>query len=258
MADARAADRRSPDSAAASPAVERERNGGTPGAAELAALATAGRQKPILGLREFTRSTAALARQAPDLRAIWFEDRLEPAFREELMVAVAGTNDCRQCSFAHREWALAEGLPKDELAALEGQEPDSFDPRKWAAIAWAQAAARTRFGDVPGVIDANFRQQFSDQEQADVELVARTMCWMNRVSNTVDAAWSRLHGKPVPGSGVLLEIVAVSLYALITPVILIVLSVKQRRNPISLVRSVAPFFREFDARQGARNRAESA
>ena len=124
------------------PEPDKEENGAAPGADELAALTTAGRQKPIVGLREFARSTAALARQAPDLRAIWFEDRLDPAFREELMVAVAGANNCRQCSFAHREWALAEGLPEDELAALEGQEPETFEPRKWAAIAWAEAAAR--------------------------------------------------------------------------------------------------------------------
>jgi AhpD family alkylhydroperoxidase len=225
-------------------------NGAAPGAAELAGLTTAGRQKPILGLREFTRSTAALVRRGSELRAIWFEGRLDPAFREEVMVAVAGDNNCRQCSFAHREWALAEGLPKDELAALEGQEPESFDPRKWAAIAWAGAAARSRFGEVPDVIEANFRRQFSVQEQADIELVARTMCWMNRTSNTVDAAWSRVQGRPVPGSGVLLELPAVLIYAVVTPLVLVVLSVKQRRSPISLIRSVGPFFREFDARKG--------
>ena len=84
------------------------------------------------------------------------------------------------------------------------------------------------------------------------------MCWMNRVSNTVDAAWSRVHGRPVPGSGLLLELLAVLIYAAVVPVLLVVLSVKQRRSPISLVRSVAPFFREFDARKGARDRAESA
>ena len=89
---------------------------------------------------------------------------------------------------------------------------------------------------MPAAIEANFRQTFSAQEQADIELVARTMNWMNRVSDTVDAAWSRLHGKPVPESGVLRELIAVVIYALVTPFILVVfLSAKQRRNPISLI-----------------------
>ena len=52
----------------------------------------------------------------------------------------------------------------------------------------------------------------------------------------------------MPGSGVLLELLAVLIYAAVTPVVLVVLSVKQRRSPISLIRSVGPFFREFDAR----------
>ena len=213
--------------------------------------AAQGWHKPILELREFVRSTAALVRRASDLRAIWLDHRLDPAFREEIMVAVAGANTSRQCSFAHREWARGEGLPEVELAALEGQQAEALDARTWAAVAWAQAAARSHFhfADVPDVIEANFRRRFSAQEQADIELAARTMTWMNRTSNTVDAAWSRLQGKPVPGSGVLREIAAVLIYAAVTPVILVILSVKQRRSPISLIAGIGPFFREFEARQ---------
>ena len=219
------------------------------GCAELDALAAAQRgRKPIIRPREFARLTAALARRASDLKAIWVGGRLDPAFREEIMVAVAAANNCRQCSFAHREWALAEGLPADELAELEGMQAASFDARRWAAIAWAQAATREDFAGVPAAIEANFRRSFSSQEQADIDLVARTMNWMNRVSDTVDAAWSRVHGDPLPDSGVLRELIAVLIYALITPFILVILSVKQRRNPISLIADIRPFFREFEAR----------
>ena len=236
-------------SATAKPVEPSEAANEVPGAAELAAMAAArGRRKPIIELPVYARLTAALLRRASDLRAIWLDNRLDPAFREEVMVAVAGANTCRQCSFAHREWALAEGLPKAELAALEGLQAETLDERTWAAVAWAQAAARSDFTEEPEVIEANFRRRFDAQEQADIDLVARTMCWMNRTSNTVDAAWARLHGEPVPGSGVLRELAALLIYAAVTPVILVVLSVKQRRSPISLIRSVAPFFREFEAR----------
>ncbi len=207
-----------------------------------------GRHKPVIQWGEFGRLTVHLLRRVPDLGAIWFGGRLDPAFREELMVSVAGVNSCRQCSFAHREWALAEGLPEADLAALEGLEPEHFDARTWAAIAWAQAAAGSDFADVPELVGANFRQQFSPQEQADIELVAKTMAWMNRASNTVDAGLSRLRRRPVPESGVLRELVALLAYGLVTPVILIVLAVKQRRGPLSLVREVGPFFHEFEAR----------
>jgi hypothetical protein len=32
---------------------------------------------------------------APDLRAIWADGRLDPAFREEVVLAVTGANSCR-------------------------------------------------------------------------------------------------------------------------------------------------------------------
>jgi AhpD family alkylhydroperoxidase len=207
-----------------------------------------GPYKPIIRWDEFARSTAALARRSADLWAIWSGDRLAPAFREEIMVAVAGANSCRQCSFAHREWALAEGLPEAELAALEGLEVEWFDPQRWAALAWAHAVTGSNFGDVPEIIDANFRRQFSRQEQADIELVVRVMNWTNRDSNTVDAALSRLKGSAVADSGVLRELVALVAYALMTLPVLIMLSIKQHRGLISLIASVKPFFRTFETR----------
>jgi AhpD family alkylhydroperoxidase len=210
------------------------------------------RHKPVIRSRK-PRATAELLRRSRDIQAIWFKHRLDPAFREELMVSVAAANSCRQCSYAHREWALIEGLPEDELAALEGRQAESFDARTWAAIAWVHAAAAGDFTNVPEAIEANFRARFSPQEQADIELVARTMTWMNQISNTVDAAWGRVHGDPVPGSDVLTELEAVVLYGLAVPPLIVWMGVKERRRPLDIVRGMPRFFREFDARgNGAR------
>jgi AhpD family alkylhydroperoxidase len=205
------------------------------------------RHKPVIGSRK-GRATAALLRRSADIRAIWFEHRLDPAFREELMVSVAAANSCRHCSYAHREWALIEGLPEEQLAALEGQDPEAFDARTWAAVAWVHAAAASDFAGVPDAIDANFRRQYSAQEQQDIELVARTMTWMNQISNTVDAAWGRVHGAPVPESSVLTEVEAVVLYGLAVPPLFVWMGFKERRRPMQIVRGMGRFFREFDAR----------
>jgi AhpD family alkylhydroperoxidase len=223
--------------ATAEPDVERESR----------STSAAGRHKPVIRSRK-RGSNAALLRRARDIRAIWFEGRLDPAFREELMVSVAAANSCRHCSYAHREWALIEGLPADELAALEGRDPDSFDERKWAAIAWVHALAASDFTDVPDAIDANFRAQYNPQEQADIELVARTMTWMNQISNTVDAAAARVKGSPVPESGVLSELEAVVLYGLAVPPLFVWMGVKEGRRPMQIVRGMPQFFRDFDAR----------
>jgi AhpD family alkylhydroperoxidase len=223
-------------------------------AAGFSAITFPGRHKPILGPRRVrAQSTVALARRTPDIRAIWGKHRLDPAFRESIMVAVAKANSCRQCSYAHREWALAVGLPPDELASLEGMDPAAFDEHRWAAIAWAHAAASSGFTGVPEAIEAAFRREFTPAEQADIELVARTMTWMNEISNTVDAAWLRLRKRaPVPDSRLLNELRAMLVYGLAVPPLVVMLGVWERRNPVSLVLGMPAFFREFDARdQGA-------
>ena len=197
---------------------------------ELGSTTVHGRHYPTISQRK-PRSTVALLRRARDLRAIYLERRLDPAFREEVMLAVAGANSCRQCSFAHREWALAEGLSKADLAALEGLDAESFDARTWAAIAWAQAYARSDFATVPDAIDANFRQRFSAQEQADIQLIVRLMYWMNETSNSVRAALRRMKGDPVRGSSVPRELEALLLYLVGAPLVLIVVSRQATTRP---------------------------
>ncbi len=127
------------------------------------------RPGPTFTAPEFVRSTRGLVRRGRELYAIWGRDRVDPAFREELMVAVAAVNSCRFCSYIHREWALRVGLPQDELAALEGLDVDSFDARRWAAIAYVQAFARSDFQSVPEPIETHFRAFYNAREQHDIE-----------------------------------------------------------------------------------------
>ena len=58
------------------------------------------------------------------------------------MLAVAQADASGLFWLAHRRWALAEGVTDAELAALKNQDPERFDRRTWAAIAWADARAR--------------------------------------------------------------------------------------------------------------------
>ena len=206
-----------------------------------------GRHFPVLGERKFL-ATFKLLRRRRDLWAIYRRRRIEPRFREQIMIAAAGADSSRQCSFAHREWARAEGLSEEDLAALEGLDFAALDERKWAAFAWAQAYARNDFGDVPADVKANFRHHFDAQERADIELAARTMYWLNETSNSVDALLYRVKRDLIPGSTRLSEVIALLLYVAIVPILLIWLSIKQRRNPISMFRGIRPFFREFEAR----------
>lgn len=206
-----------------------------------------GRHYPLSSERTLG-ATAALLRRGRDLMAIYLRRRLEPQFRESIMVAAAGADSSRQCSYAHREWARAEGLPDEDLAALEGLDFAALDERRWAAFAWAQYYVRSDLGEVPAAVDANLRRHFDAQERSDIELAARTMYWLNQTSNSVDALLARMRGHAVRRSTRSAEFVAILLYAVIVPMLFLWLSLRQRRNPLSMVRAMAPFLRKFEER----------
>jgi AhpD family alkylhydroperoxidase len=163
------------------------------------------------------RETAALAARTRDLIAIWGRGRFDPRLREEVMLAVAQANACHWCTLAHRRWALAEGATDEELAAIEGQDPERFDRRTWAAIAWAQARTLADLSPVPDELEAELARHYDERERADLELVTQTMGVANRSANTFDALLERLRGRPVAGSRVGDELALGSVVALTIP-----------------------------------------
>ena len=74
------------------------------------------------------------------------------------------------------------------------------------------------------------------------------MYWLNETSNSVDAFFSRLKRDRMRGSTVPSELEALVLYAIAVPGLIVLFSIKQRRNPISILGAMKPFFREFEAR----------
>ena len=98
-------------------------------AADIPSVNTYRWHQPFISQRK-PGSTRALLRRWRDLKAIYVNRRLDPVFREEIMLSVADADTCRQCSFAHHEWALAEGISDAELAALDGMDAEFIDARK--------------------------------------------------------------------------------------------------------------------------------
>lgn len=155
------------------------------------------------------------------------------------MLAVSKANACRWCTLAHRRWALAEGVSDEELAAIEGQEPDRFDRRTWAAIAWAQARTRTDLGPVPEELEAELARHYDAGERSDLELVTRVMGAANLSANTFDALLGRLRRRPVAGSRVGDELAIGSLVALAIPPVAAYLGLRRALRSRSRRRDTA-------------------
>ena len=202
-------------------------------------------RKRTYRLPELARDVIALGPRAPGALGIWFGHRMDPATREAIMVAVARANACRYCSFVHREWALAVGLPDDDLARIEGMDADSFDRERWLAATYGQS---TITGDLSPEIEREASEVFDAATLRDIETVARVMTIMNRSGNTVDALLSRLGGTPTGGSRLPDEVVLTILMLLVGPPVILSLSLGRREAPWSVLRRLDDFARDFDER----------
>lgn len=188
----------------------------------------------VTTLRSFVLDGAVLAGRVRDVAAVWGEGRLDPRLREEVMYAVARANECRWCSVAHRQWALAEGVSDAELAALEGGRAEVFDRRTWAAVAWAQARARAGLGPAPLELELELERHFDAGQRADLDLVTRVMTAVNRSANTFDALLARLRGSAVPGSRLRDEVAVGAGVALSIAPVAGYLKLRRRRSPLRL------------------------
>lgn len=175
--------------------------------------------------------------RAPALMSIWIGDRLSPALREKIIVAVAQVNACRMCEHAHTRMAVEAGVTDAELAALENMDEAAFDRRTWLAV--AHARDRVQSGFVPAT-DASSQRALLDelgsQTVRDVEDVARVMTVANRIANTLNALSDRRRGNPIPGSRLFDELVINVMFLPGAWLGTLVAAIRQRKSPFAVWR----------------------
>ena len=209
-----------------------------------------GYRKRTITAREFIGGMSSLVGDAPTIYGIWGKHKLDPGFREELMLAVAKMNDCRYCSWGHQEWAHMAGVPDEELAQIEQADPEGFDRRKWVAISYVRAYVSGKFGSVPGELRQEMRDNYTAQEIKEIELVARTMDIGNRGANTWDAMLSRLKGNPAADSHILDEAVLSIAFLTTAPVVVAYLAYASKRSFREMARSLSDYVKDYEERSG--------
>ena len=108
-------------------------------------------------------------------------------------------------------------------------DPQQFDRRTWAAIAWADARARADPGPAPPEFEEELARYYSSAERDDLDLVTIMMTVANRSATTFDALLARLHGRPVPGSRLFDELLIGAGVALSIPPVAAYLALMCRR-----------------------------
>ena len=77
----------------------------------------------------------------PVLLAALVRPRTSAALREKVMLGVTSVTDCRYCQWGHSHWAMAQGVPLEEInqiLGLQGEPLKAMDPAEATAILFAQ------------------------------------------------------------------------------------------------------------------------
>ncbi len=134
---------------------------------------------------------AFLLRHHRQMRLLLRGRLVSPAFRERLVLAVTGVNDCRYCSYFHTWVAAQKGITREEAACLLGGVfahcPEEELPALVYAQHWAECDAR------PDPLAQRHLVATYGQERAEIiELVLRTIRIGNLLGNTGDYVLYRL------------------------------------------------------------------
>ncbi len=195
-------------------------------------------RKRTYTLGQIARDASRVTPLLPEALNIWFGGKMDPKFREEIMVAVARANDCRYCNYMHTQWALYEGVPPEELARLSGIDPEHFEhgrftEKTWLALVYARAVSA---GKPAQELVKKAQTVFSRAELRQIETVARVMTIANLTGNTWDALLSRLQGNPAKEGNLTDELAVSGLFWLAAPTAAVYLVAISGKAPLRLLR----------------------
>ncbi|PND54232.1 hypothetical protein CRM90_29080 [Mycobacterium sp. ENV421] len=201
-------------------------------------------------LKELAVHGLNLAVSPSNLYGILISKRFDPAFREEIMVAIATLNACKYCNYAHHDFALQAGVSKEDLMQLEGVAPENFDEKKFLAITYARELANRNFTGLTPALVKQLKEEYTAQERGDIQTTARIIMLFSMICNTSDAFLSRLGGEPAEDSRTLDEaIVAALFFGGILPVVGLYLSVSRGQNPIETLSDFIHFSDNYTERR---------
>ena len=129
-----------------------------------------GKTKRTLTPDNFLTTVANVVASGPVLVEAVVRPKISAALREKLFLAVTSVNDCRYCKWGHTHWAMAQGVPLEEVNQILGHQIESLEaknPAEAAAILFAQHYAEHLDQFDPEAIE-NLRKYYSEAEVAEI------------------------------------------------------------------------------------------
>lgn len=169
--------------------------------------------KRTFTLKRFIETLRDFMAHTDDIRSAVHGRRVDRAFAEKIMLAVTQVNGCRYCNYYHTRAALKAGVSDQELQKLLSQEIGDFPEREAVALAFAQHYAESEDHPDPEAWQ-RVVEYYGEEMARDIMAYIRMITIGNLLGNTFDAFLSRLIGRPCPNSTIWDELGALTLSAL--------------------------------------------
>jgi AhpD family alkylhydroperoxidase len=142
--------------------------------------------------RVFWQDLLVLLSQRNQIKKALREDRISPAFRERLMMAVTEVNDCRYCRTFHVQQAYQAGLSEQEIQTyLSGIIPEDIPPEEKLAVCYAKYWAEN--DAQPDLKSQNqIREAYGEEGFDAIQIILRMIRMGNLLGNTGDYFLFRL------------------------------------------------------------------
>ena len=143
------------------------------------------------------RTVGNVVASTPVLLAAMVRPRTSAALREKVVLGVTAINDCSYCKWGHTHWAMANGVPLEEVNQILGLQTEALEaknPAEAAAILFAQHYAESLDRLDPGSLE-NLRKFYSDTQVAEILAYVRAITLGSLTGNTVDAFLDRVRGR---------------------------------------------------------------
>jgi AhpD family alkylhydroperoxidase len=150
--------------------------------------------KRTLTAGNFFRTVTDVLASGPVLLAALVRPKTSAALREKVMLGVTSITDCRYCAWGHSHWAMAHGVPLEEVNQILTQQIGTLDarnPAEAAAILFAQHYAEQQDQFDPESLK-NLRQYYSDAQVAELLAYVRAITLGSLIGNTLDAVLDRV------------------------------------------------------------------
>ena len=150
-------------------------------------------RKRTLPCGGFVKAVANVVSSSHVLLVALVRPKIPAALREKVFLGVTSITDCRYCRWGHTHWAMARGVPLEEVNQILRQQIESLEaknPAEAAAILFAQHYAENLDRFDPASL-GNLRRYYSEAQVAEILAYVRAITFGSLTGNTVDAILGR-------------------------------------------------------------------